>query len=156
MQRCVEVRRAKDVSARTCSAYAGDKVLPVLQNEGKHCSEAAHHQMMLRRSDLFRSAVRIEYDAPIILPRACHAECALRPFLAPWDCEGQNPVLVRQESSINQYQTRNIALATALNLIPYAFHPFWEHGPAPARISSARRRSDGLQCRERDGPTAPK
>ena len=38
MQRCVEVRRAKDVSARTCSAYAGDKVLQVLQNEGKHCS----------------------------------------------------------------------------------------------------------------------
>ena len=30
--------RCKDVSARTCSAYAGDKVLQVLQNEGKHCS----------------------------------------------------------------------------------------------------------------------
>ena len=52
----------------------------------------AHHQMELRSSDLFRSAVRIEYDAPIILPRACHAECALRPFLPPWGCEGQNPL----------------------------------------------------------------
>ena len=56
----------------------------------------AHHQMVLRSSDLFRSVARIEYDASIILPRVCHAECALRPFLAPWDtgwdCEGQNPL----------------------------------------------------------------
>ena len=42
----------------------------------------AHHQMMLRSSDLFRRLARIVSRSPIVLPRACHAECALRPFLA--------------------------------------------------------------------------
>ena len=40
------------------------------------------------RADLFRRLARIVSRSPIVLPRACHVECALRPFLAPWDCEG--------------------------------------------------------------------
>ena len=71
----------------------------------------AHHQMVLRSSDLFRSVARIEYDASIILPRACHAECALRPFLAAWDCEGQNPVTMLAE--------KRRPTATVYTCVPY-------------------------------------
>ena len=69
------------------SAYAGDKDRTRFCRCCKMKESTAHHQMVLRSSDLFRSVARIEYDASIILPRACHAECALRPFLAPWDCD---------------------------------------------------------------------
>ena len=57
----------------------------------------AHHQMVLRSSDLFRRLARIESRSSIVLPRACHAECALRPFpcgrgtVMTDVSEGQNP-----------------------------------------------------------------
>ena len=56
----------------------------------------AHHQMMLRSSDLFKSAPAL---STMLLSycreRAIDAECAPRPFhssLRPWDCEGQDPL----------------------------------------------------------------